>query len=92
MTNSDDDRVASWSSDGSNSSPIFDPDGNMTSGPLEGSARTFVYDSRNRLIQAGTSSYVYDAEDRRIGKTEDGVTTSYIHNPHAELQTSIQEP
>ena len=45
----------------------FDADGNMTKGPLSGSMANFVFDSRNRLIQAGDTVYRYDAENQRIG-------------------------
>jgi RHS repeat-associated protein len=91
MTYDDDDRVASWQSDAVNVTPVFDLDGNMTSGPLEGSAQTFVYDTRNRLTQAGSAVYSYDAEDRRISKTESGVTTNYVHDPHGGLSKLLQK-
>jgi RHS repeat-associated protein len=39
----------------------------MTHGPLNGAMDDFVYDSRRRLTQAGTTQYVYDAENNRIG-------------------------
>ena len=58
---------------------------------LEGQAETFVYDSRNRLTQAGTTTYTYDAEDRRIRKTESGVTTTFVHDPHAPLSRLLQK-
>jgi RHS repeat-associated protein len=44
----------------------FDADGNMTKGPLSGGMADFVFDSRNRLVQAGDTVYRYDAENQRI--------------------------
>jgi YD repeat-containing protein len=90
MTYNDDDQIASWQSGATALNPVFDLDGNMTSGPLEGVSGTFVYDSRNRLTQAGSAVYVYDAEDRRISKTESGVTTTFVHDPHAPLSQLLQ--
>jgi len=56
-------RLATY--DGSAAS--FDADGNMTRGPLSGGMTDFVFDSRNRLVQAGDTVYRYDAENQRIG-------------------------
>lgn len=56
----------------------YDADGNMTYGPLDGEMVDFTYDARNRLIEAGTTTYQYDAENNRIGKTENGKQTTYI--------------
>ena len=50
----------------------------MTYGPLDGKMVEFKYDARNRLIEAGTTTYQYDAENNRIGKTENGQTTTYV--------------
>jgi RHS repeat-associated protein len=91
MTYDDDDRITNWQSGAANISPVFDDDGNMTTGVLEGAAETFIYDSRNRLEQAGTTIYTYDSEDRRISKTEGGVTTNYMHDPHAPLSRLLQK-
>ena len=91
LTYDDDDRITNWQSGATNISPVLDVDGNMTTGVLEGQEETFVYDSRNRLTQAGTTTYTYDAEDRRIRKTESGITTTYIHDPHAPLSRLLQK-
>ncbi|PXA03908.1 hypothetical protein DDZ13_09720 [Coraliomargarita sinensis] len=91
MTFDDDDRITNWQSGAANISPIFDDDGNMTTGVLEGLSATFIYDSRNRLTQAGSTTYAYDAEDRRISKTESGVTTTFVHDPHAPLSRLLQK-
>ncbi len=45
----------------------FDADGNLVSGPLSGEMANFSFDSRNRLVAAGETSYRYDAENQRIG-------------------------
>ena len=91
MTYDDDDRITNWQSGAANIDPVFDLDGNMTTGVLEGAPETFVYDSRNRLTQAASTIYTYDAEDRRISKTESGVTTTYVHDPHAPLSRLLQK-
>jgi RHS repeat-associated protein len=91
MTYDDDDRISTWQSGAVNISPVFDDDGNLITGVLEGASGTFVYDSRNRLTAAGTSTYVYDAENRRISKTESGVTTTFVHDPHAPLSRLLQK-
>jgi len=59
----------------------FDADGNMTKGPLSGELVDFVFDSRNRLIQTGSTVYRYDAETQRIGMNQ----TSYVVNSQPVL-------
>ena len=54
----------------------YDKDGNMTYGPLNGEMTTFVYDCRNRLIQAGNTKYEYDAENHRTTVIKNAGTTS----------------
>ncbi len=39
----------------------------MTKDPLSGGMASLLFDSRNRLIQAGDTVYRYDAENQRIG-------------------------
>jgi RHS repeat-associated protein len=67
----------------------FDADGNMITGPLNGQMASYTYDSRNRLVAAGNLTYEYDAENNRIGVTEDvngsPVKTEYVVNPQAAL-------
>jgi hypothetical protein len=50
----------------------FDADGNMVSGPLSGEMANFSFDSRNRLVSAGKTSYQYDVENQRIGVNQTG--------------------
>lgn len=45
----------------------FDADGNLLTAPLNGQMSSLQFDSRNRLIQAGNTTYRYDAENQRIG-------------------------
>lgn len=69
-----------------------DADGNMVQGPLNGNAASFVFDSRNRLRQVGSTVYTYDAENQRIAVTEGGVATRYVVNPNAPLsQVLVRE-
>ena len=59
----------------------FDADGNMIKGPLAGELVDFAFDSRNRLIQTGSTVYRYDAETQRIGVGQ----TSYVVNSQPAL-------
>jgi RHS repeat-associated protein len=59
----------------------FDADGNLIKGPLSGEWVDFVFDSRNRLTQAGSTVYRYDAENQRIGVNQ----TSYVVNSQPAL-------
>jgi hypothetical protein len=66
----------------------FDADGNMTKGPLSGGMTDFVFDSRNRLVQAGDTVYRYDAENQRIGVNQ----TQYVVNSQPALsQVLVKE-
>jgi RHS repeat-associated protein len=66
----------------------FDADGNMTKGPLGGELVDFTFDSRNRLIQAGSTTYRYDAENQRIGVNQ----TQFVVNSQPNLsQVLVKE-
>jgi RHS repeat-associated protein len=69
----------------------YDADGNMTTGPLNGTMSAFTYDARNRLTGAGTTTYLYDAENNRIGVTDSvyGTNDSYVINPQAVLSQTL---
>lgn len=54
---------------------VYDKDGNMTYGPLNGKMTSFVYDCRNRLVQAGTTKYEYDAQNHRTTIIKNATTT-----------------
>lgn len=69
----------------------YDAEGNMISGPLNGSTQTYRYDARNRLIEAGGVTYGYDNENNRNSITANGVTTKQIVNPHAVLSQVLME-
>jgi RHS repeat-associated protein len=73
----------------------FDADGNMILGPLNGKMSSYTYDSRNRLVAAGNLTYEYDAENNRIGVTEDvngsPVKTEYVVNPNAALSQVLMK-
>ena len=62
----------------------------MTYGPLAGEMTAFVYDCRNRLIQAGDTRYTYDAENNRIGVETSGKKTTYVVNTQPELSQVLQ--
>jgi len=69
----------------------YDSNGNLTSDGMN----TYTWDARNQLtsINGGlTASFQYDAFGRRIGKTVNGQTTSYLYdgaNVVRELQGTI---
>ncbi len=68
----------------------YDKDGNMVYGPLNGEMAGFVYDCRNRLVQAGTTKYEYDAEDNRTAViknagTREEVRIEYVVDSVEEL-------
>ena len=69
-----------------NEDVLYDADGNMTYGPLNGVMTAFTYDCRNRLVSAGNTTYAYDAENNRIFVTVGSTTTSYVvENNSGEL-------
>jgi RHS repeat-associated protein len=60
----------------------------MTKGPLSGGMADFMFDSRNRLIQAGDTVYRYDAENQRIGVNQ----IQYVVNSQPALsQVLVKE-
>lgn len=84
ITYDDDNRIQSFNG----LTVIHDDDGNMTTGPLNGSSLvTYVYDARNRLTSVGASgsvpalSYGYDSEGNRTSVTQGTQTTRYVVDP-----------
>ena len=69
---------------------IYDKDGNMLYGPLQGKMTNFMYDCRNRLIGAGDTAYEYDAENNRIAVTTARKRTQYVINTQPELSQVLQ--
>ncbi|MBE1556975.1 RHS repeat-associated core domain-containing protein [Sporosarcina limicola] len=63
----------------------------MIYGPLNGEMQAYVYDSRNRLTEAGQVQYEYNSENMRTAVTVDGKTTNYVINPHAALSQVLME-
>jgi hypothetical protein len=51
--------------------PKFDADGNMVSVALNGAQLELGYDSQNRLVKAGKTTYSYDPENHRLSSKED---------------------
>ncbi|MFB5680880.1 RHS repeat-associated core domain-containing protein [Paenibacillus terreus] len=87
LTYTADNRIATM-----NGEPVlYDADGNMITGPLQGTMQAYTYDSRNRLLEAGGVSYGYNSENGRTSVTVDGVTTKYVINPHANLSQVLME-
>ncbi len=75
-----DNRIASW-----NGEPVsYDPDGNMTFGPLaSGALGSYTFNARNQLTANDGVSYVYDAEGNRIRVSGDGSTTDFVIDSNA---------
>ena len=57
---------------------LYDADGNMTYGPVNGVMSELVYDCRNRLVSAGGVTYTYDAENNRIAMESDRHKETYV--------------
>ncbi|QCT01644.1 hypothetical protein E6C60_0924 [Paenibacillus algicola] len=69
----------------------MDEDGNLLRGRLRGRSQDFVYDARDRLVQAGSITYGYNAENERTWMNVKGQTTLYVVNPHAEYSQLLLE-
>lgn len=68
-----------------------DADGNVTSAPLEGASRSFVFDSRNRLRSVDGVSYTYDAENRRVSVNVNGHVTKRLIAPLFDREQTLEE-
>ncbi len=55
----------------------YDTSGNITA---SGAGTNFTYDAENFMIAAGSTTYKYDAEGRRVRKTVSGVQTDYFYS------------
>ncbi|MBR1673423.1 MAG: PKD domain-containing protein [Eubacterium sp.] len=69
---------------------LYDADGNMIYGPLNGAMTKFTYDCRNRLISAGDVSYKYDAENVRVAVTADAYEEQYVTDRVSSLSRTLQ--
>ena len=82
MTYDDDNRLKTV--DGLN--VTVDLDGNLISGPLTNdSFASYSFDIRNRLLNAGGVTNVYDVINSRIGQTYGTNSIVYVVNPNAKL-------
>ena len=71
-------------------SVVYDNDGNMTTGPLGGTASaSYVYDSRNRLQSVGGFSYDYDPGGHRIGITTSAGLTKWTIDPNSKISRAL---
>lgn len=57
---------------------LYDADGNMVYGPVDGVMTELEFDCRNRLITAGGVSYTYDAENNRLSSSTDEYYEEYV--------------
>ena len=63
-----------------------DLDGNLTFAPLTNGVFTnLIYDARNRLLNAGGVTNIYDAANNRIGQNYGTNTATFVVNPNAKL-------
>ncbi|ANY67516.1 hypothetical protein BBD42_14315 [Paenibacillus sp. BIHB 4019] len=76
---------------------VYDADGNLLVLPMvlekdvQAETATYRYDVRNRLTQAGRTSYTYDAEQVRMSLTWRGQTTHYVTDQVEELSRVLLE-
>ncbi len=64
---------------------LYDDDGNMLYGPLDGEMVTFTYDCRNRLTSAGDTIYEYDAENIRTATETPEYREEYVTDTVGDL-------
>jgi len=63
-----------------------DRDGNLISGPLTNdNFASYTFDIRNRLLNAGGVTNIYDAMNNRICQTYGTNSVAYVVNPNAKL-------
>jgi RHS repeat-associated protein len=89
LTFDGDNALLTWSGSGGSVSVVRDADGNMTQGPLpDGAAGSYVFDSRDRLVSAGTvSGYSYNPDELRVGLSGPSGTVSYAIDPNRSLSS-----
>ena len=69
---------------------LYDADGNMVYGPLNGEMTEFTYDCRNRLTSAGKVSYKYDAENIRTSVITEAYEEHYVTDRVSSLSRTLQ--
>jgi RHS repeat-associated protein len=68
-----------------------DLDGNLISGPLTNdSFASYTFDIRNRLLNAGGVTNIYDAMNNRIGQAYGTNSIAYVVNPNAKLPQVLE--
>ena len=75
---------------------LYDADGNMTFGPLDGQMAEFTYDCRNRLVKVETENgaateYEYDAENTRIAETDGEYKRVYVTDVESTYSQLLTE-
>ena len=71
---------------------LYDANGNMIYGPLNGEMTEFAYDCRNRLVSAGSLTYEYDCENTRIATVDGDIRYEYvIDKVSSSLSNLIEE-
>ncbi|MEQ9463559.1 MAG: RHS repeat-associated core domain-containing protein [Haliea sp.] len=64
----------------------YDPVGNRLTRQISGQARTLLaYDSADKLLSAGTSSFFYDPNGRLVSRTAPQGTISYTYDAEGQL-------
>jgi RHS repeat-associated protein len=63
----------------------IDADGNLLSVASGLTPATYTYDARNRLTAAGSLTYGYNSENRRVALTDSTGTTQFAINPNGAL-------
>ena len=87
MTYDDDNRLATVDGGG----VALDANGNLTYGPLTNdNFVTYTFDARNRLLNVGGVTNVYDPLNNRIGQTYGTNTTIFVVNPDAKLPQALE--
>jgi RHS repeat-associated protein len=82
LTYNSDNQLATYNG----ASVASDLDGNLTTAPVGGTLLGVItWDVRNRLVAAGGVTYTYDAENRRVTRTQGGQVTRYIWSRGARL-------
>lgn len=75
-----------------NSQPItYDVDGNALQTLLNDDLVSLEYDSLNRLVRSGTTSYRYDVNNNRIEVQDQNDTTQFVVNPLSQYSQVLVE-
>ena len=85
------DRLLSTTTAGVTTPYTWDANGNL----LSRGSQTFTWDRANQLIRledgASTTTYQYDGSGARLGKTVNGVQTTYLPDPTGSLPSVVRE-